>query len=209
VQPIFHQLDLYADWIYQLVAGQVALVPLILLFVEEAGLPIFIPGDAVLTYTGYKMSQTSNTPLWLAISVAMLAVIAGSSLLFFAARRWGEALVEKLGHFLFIKPSHIQRSEKLFNRYGFWAIFFGRHIPGMRIPVTIMAAISGVRYSTFIITTTGSTIWWVTVYLSLGHRFGNTIKDHIHRYVGGTVTVVVLFIVVMIALHFWRARRKN
>ncbi len=172
-------------------------------------MPIFIPGDAVLTYAGFKLSQTDHTPFWLAVAVAMVAVVAGSSLLFFAARRWGETLVEKIGHFLFIKPSHLRRGEKLFAKYGVWAIFFGRHLPGMRVPITIMAAVSGVRYSTFVATTIASTIWWVMAYLALGRKFGGTIQDHIHRYVGSTAVIAVLVVATLVGLHFWRSRRRR
>jgi len=206
---IFQQFDQYGDWIYQLMSSQTALVPLLLLFVEEAGLPIFVPGDAVLTYTGFKISQTADTPLWLGVIAAMIAVVAGSTLLFFLSRRWGQVIVDKFSHFLFIKPKHIKKGEFLFAKYGVWAIFFGRHLPGMRVPITILAAISGVRYSTFIVTTMASTVWWVTAYLTLGRKFGGTIQDHFHRYVGSAVAVAVILIVGTIALHFWRARRKH
>lgn len=205
----FQQFDQYSDWIFQLISSQVALMPLVLLFVEEAGLPLFVPGDAVLTYAGFKISQTGHTPFWLAVAVAMMAVVAGSTLLFFAARHWGEDLVEVLGRFLFIKPSHIRRGERLFARYGIWAIFFGRHIPGMRVPVTIMAAISNVKYSTFILTTIASTVWWVMAYLALGRKFGGTIQEHIHRYVGSTAVVVVILIMAVVGLHYWRGRRER
>ena len=206
---MLQNLDQYADWLYHLITSQVVLAPLLLLLVEEAGVPIFIPGDAVLTYTGFRLSTAAHTPLWLAFAVAMIAVAAGSTLLFFAARHWGQTLIENLGRYLFIKEKHLRRGEKLFAKYGIWAIFFGRHLPGMRVPITILAAASGIRYSTFIATTIASTSWWVLVYLSLGQRFGDTIRQHIRQYVGTTVTLAIIAAIVIIGLHLWRSNRRH
>lgn len=201
--------DYYTDWLGRAVLAQSALAPLLLLFLEEAGVPILIPGDSVLAYTGYKVAQGNATPLWLAFAVALFAVLAGASILFFVSRRYGQFVVDKIGKFIFLKESHIKRAENLFKKYGAWTIIIGRHIPGMRIPITIFAATSGVKYRTFILSTIVSTLAWVLLYLHLGKRFGENLHDVIHRYTGISIGVIAAVILLIIGLHIIGVRREN
>src|SRR4051812_23113026 len=109
-------LDTYIDWIEQFIRAQVVVAPLLLLFIEEIGIPIIVPGDAILGYTGYSISKTHGASLWFAFGVALLSVLLGSTILFFGSRRYGKRLVNKIGRFIFLKESHIERAEGLFKR---------------------------------------------------------------------------------------------
>jgi membrane protein DedA with SNARE-associated domain len=139
----------------------------------------------------------------------MVAIVAGSSLLFFAGRRWGQTIIKKVGRFIFLKEEHIKRAERLFARYGIWTIIIGRHIPGMRVPITLFAAISGVRYRTFILSTMFSAVFWVLIYLYIGARYGSRIQQTMQHYVGLSIGVIVGVIVLIIALHLWGAYREG
>ena len=177
------------------------LAPLLLLFLEEMGVPIFVPGDAILGYTGYRLSQTQGVSLWLAFFVAMVAVLAGASVLFWLSRRWGQKLIDRLGRFIFLRDSHMKKAEGLFARFGVWLIIFGRHIPGMRIPITVFAATSGVRYRTFIICTFISTSLWILFYLSIGARFGGDARQIFQHYATLSLVVLVALVLTFIGLH--------
>lgn len=200
---VINWLNSYTELIENFIQKQSVLAPLLLLLVEEAGVPIFIPGDGVLAYTGYSIQTTHQSSLLIAFSVAVLAVVIGSSILFFASRRYGQRLIVKLSRFIFLKQSHLDRAEQLFKRFGIWTIIVGRHIPGMRIPITIFAAISGVRYRTFILSTLASTLLWIWLYLSLGKRYGHDLQHYIDQSTGITIGVVVALVALVIGLHIW------
>lgn len=202
----------YTSWLSHALLAEGALAPLLLLFLEEAGIPLFIPGDAVLAYTGYRLSATHVAPFWVAVIVAMMAVLGGSSILFFASRRWGHIVVDKVGKFMFIKQKDINRAEVLFQKYGAWTIIVGRHVPGMRIPLTIFAGTSGMRYLVFIFSTLLSTIFWVMLALNFGTFFGANVERLLHRHIGLTLSLVAVFILTVIALHIagsYEQRRKD
>lgn len=191
------------------ISQQSALAPLFLLLIEEAGVPIFVPGDAILVYTGYNIQSSHHASFLLAFITATAAVLCGSSILFFAARRYGQNLIMRLGGFMFLKPRHIQRAEQLFKRYGVWTIIIGRHIPGMRIPITVFAATSGVRYRTFILSTFVSTALWIWLYLSVGRHYGTDIRHLLSRSIVAGVSVAVGFLAVIVGLHLYGNRRKK
>ncbi len=202
-------LDQYTEWIERFIQSQVVLAPLLLLFLEEMGVPIIVPGDAILAYTGLSVSRSHGASLWFAFTIALIAVILGASILFFISRRYGQKAVEKLGRFIFLKESHIERAEKLFAKFGIWTIIFGRHVPGMRIPITIFAAISGVKYRTFILSTLASTALWIVFYLHVGKRYGGDIQSTIQKYAGLSLVIIIAAIALIIGLHVWGAHKER
>ena len=179
----------------------VVLAPLLLLFLEEMGIPILVPGDAILGYTGYQLSQTHGIPLWSAFLVAMVAVLCGASVLFWLSRRWGQQFLDAVGRFIFLKDNHMHRAEHLFARFGAWLIIFGRHIPGMRVPITVFAATSGVRYRTFILCTFLSTSLWILFYLHVGERFGVDARQLFQHYATLSVMTLAILLLVVVGLH--------
>jgi membrane protein DedA with SNARE-associated domain len=195
-------LDRYTDVIQHFIATQLILSPLLLLFIEEMGIPIVMPGDAVLAYVGYKLSLHQNaSEFWLAFIMAMISIMAGSTILFFASRRWGQFILDKVARFVFIKEKQVHRVERMFVKYDFWAIIIGRHIPGLRIIVTILAGTSGVRYSTFAISTLISATAWVLIFMSIGKRLGADFHGLIQHYIGLSLAVTVAVVAGVIILH--------
>lgn len=209
IQVVADILNRYTELIETFIQKQSVLAPLLLLFVEEAGVPILIPGDGVLAYTGYSVQTTHQSSLLIAFAAAVFAVIIGASILFFAARRYGQRFITKLGKFIFLKKSHLERAEHLFKRYGVWTIIVGRHIPGMRIPITIFAAISGVRYRTFVLSTLSSTLLWIWLYLSLGKRYGSNLQHLLSQSTGLTIGVLTGLVLVIFGLHFYGKNRQD
>lgn len=173
------QLEAIEDSIRTFVVHQAVIAPFILLFIEESGIPLPIPGDVYLAFTGYQVSK-GTVPYWGAFLMLLIAVLAGSSILYFISARWGTLLVDKLGIYLHLNQKKLVEVEKDFKKYGIFLIIFGRHIPGLRIPITVFSGISGVSYPTFIISTFISIVFWIAFYLALGERVGKNVMKHFH-----------------------------
>lgn len=207
---LFTWIDQYIDTIQHFLATKIVLAPLLLLFLEEAGVPLIVPGDMIIAYTGYKLSINPHGPgLWQAFFAALLAALCGSSVLFLISRRWGQQIILQLGKFVFIKEKHIRQAEALFARWGILAIIIGRHIPGLRIPVTIFAATSGVKYITFLFSTFISTAAWIFFYLSAGKRLGASFHTEVQKYVGFTLGFIAAVTVGIILLHLVGMYRES
>lgn len=211
---LFDWIDQYVDLLQQFLHSKVVLAPLLLLFIEEAGIPLPINGDIILAYTGYRLSLNPSGPgIWQAFFAAQVAALLGATILFFLSRRWGQLVIYKLGKFIFLKEEQIRKAEAMFARWGVLGIIVGRHIPGLRIPVTIFAATSGIRYRTFILSTFISTSVWILFYLIIGKRIGAHFHTEIQHYVGSTAAVIAGLFAVVIALHligtFREARRSS
>lgn len=163
--------DLTADRIEPLMAHQGIYAPLLLLVIEEMGIPLPIPGDFVIAYSGYQIARgTISYPI--AFLILLISILIGSSILFLVSARYGQALVLKFGRYIHLNESSLKAVEKQFNRYGSWVIIFGRLLPWIRVPITVFAGISGISYKKFLVCTFISTMLWIPLYLYLGKNLG-------------------------------------
>jgi membrane protein DedA with SNARE-associated domain len=185
------------------------LVGFVLIYIEESGLPLFIPGDAFLLYVGHRLPH--NFPVlfaaWLGFT---LAVTLGATNLYLLSRRYGRRLLEhRIARFLELTPSRLDRAEAWFARWGPWTLIFGRHIPGFRVPLTVAAGVLKLRYRIFAISVAVSSAAWAGVFLLLGVLFGDSIERSIRSSplaYGGVAAVIV---VVIVAFAFLRSRRNE
>jgi membrane-associated protein len=185
------------------------LVGFVLIYIEESGLPLFIPGDAFLLYVGHRLPH--NFPVlfaaWLGFT---LAVTLGATNLYLLARRYGRRLLEhRIARFLELTPSRLDRAEAWSARWGPWTLIFGRHIPGARVPLTVAAGILKLPYRIFAISVAVSSAAWAGVFLLLGVLFGDSLERAIRSsplVYGGVAAGIVLLIV---AVAFIRSRRRG
>jgi membrane-associated protein len=185
------------------------LVGFALIYIEESGVPLFIPGDAFLLYVGHRLPR--NFPVlfaaWLGFT---LAVTLGATNLYLLARRYGRRLLEhRIARFLELTPERLDRAEAWFARWGPWTLIFGRHIPGFRVPLTVAAGILKLRYRLFAVSVAVSSAAWAGVFLLLGVLFGDSLERSIRStplVYGGVAGGIV---VAVIAVAVVRARRQR
>lgn len=178
-----------------------------LIYIEETGIPLFIPGDVFLLYVGSRLPR--DVPILFAAWLGfVLAVTLGSTNLYLLSRRFGRRLIEhRLARFLHLTPERVADAELWFRRYGPWALIFGRHIPGFRVPLTVVAGLLELPYRLFAISVAVSSAIWAGVFLALGAIFGNSIERSIRSNLLLVGAVALVIVVVVAAVAFIRSRR--
>jgi membrane protein DedA with SNARE-associated domain len=167
-----------------------------LLYAEESGVPMPMPGDVFVMYVGHHTAQNLLTLLsaWLGL---IALVVLGASNLYWISQRWGRSIVEhRLAKLLHLTPTKIDQAERWFARWGVWTLVFGRHVPGLRVPLTVAAGIFRVRYRVFIASVAVSTAVWAGFFMTLGALFGGRIGHLLSLHRSG---YVILPAVVMLA----------
>ena len=192
-----------ASMVAEIVEGKGYIGAIGLLYLEESGVPMPVPGDIFVMYIG---RQTAAQPLLLlAAWLALIAtVVAGSSNLYLLARRFGRQWADgRPGQMLHLTPERLARAEQVFKRWGILAIIFGRHIPGFRVPITIAAGTLQTRYSTFAASVAVSTAAWAGFYLLVGLWLGPHVSDFLqaHRW---TYFAIVALVVIAIGYIVFR-----
>jgi membrane protein DedA with SNARE-associated domain len=128
-------------WVYLLVGGVIG--------IESMGIPV--PGEITLV-TASLLSVTTRIDPWLVAASASAGAIIGDSIGYFIGRRGGRHLLERVGrrfpkHF---GPTHLAKAERAFQRWGVWAVFFGRFIALLRILAGPLAGALHVPYGKFL-----------------------------------------------------------
>ena len=184
------------------------LVGFALLYIEESGVPLFIPGDAFLAYVGHRLPH--NVPVFLVAWIGfVLAVTFGATNLYLLSRRYGRRLLEhRLAGVLHLTPERLDTAERSFRRWGPWALIFGRHIFGLRVPLTVAAGVLKLPYRTFAISVAISSAAWAAVFLLLGLFFGDSVerslRSHPLLYFAFGAAIVVAVVVIAVV----RVRRR-
>lgn len=181
-----------------------------LIYVEESGIPLFIAGDAFLVYVGHRLPD--HLPIFVAAWLGFtLAVTLGATNLYLIARRYRRRLVEhRLALFLHVNPRTLEMAEQWFARFGPWALIFGRHIPGLRVPLTIAAGILHLPYHIFAISVAVSSSAWAAAFLALGAIFGDSVERSIRsRPLLYGVAVVTIFVLTAGLVALRRAAKRS
>jgi membrane protein DedA with SNARE-associated domain len=178
-----------------------------LLYIEESGVPLPVPGDVYVAYLG-KLNAPSTSHIVLAWLGVIAVVVGGSTNLYLVSRRWAPRLFRNrfVREVLRVDEVRLETVRRWSKRWGALAIIFGRHVPGFRIPVTVLAATTGVPYRIFAPSVAVSTAVWAAIGLWIGATFGQSIgvlltrNPWLYLVAFGLVVVAIAIIVV----RLWR-----
>jgi membrane protein DedA with SNARE-associated domain len=185
------------------------LAPFALLLVEEAGVPLPVPGDVSVMYVGHHIA-TEEIDWWVAWFGLIGTVVAGSSVLYWVARWKGERLIRRVGRFIHVNESSMRRAERWFNRRGVLAVIFGRHIPGLRIPITLAAGTLRFPYPLFAASVAVSTAVWAGVFLIIGATLGQRAMNAVlHPHAGSHIIVGLGLVGLVMAAIVLRRRSRR
>ncbi|WP_248958532.1 DedA family protein [Sphaerisporangium perillae] len=138
-------------WICVIVAAVIGL--------ESLGIPL--PGEVVLVSAALLSAQHVVSPVWVGVCASAGAII-GDSIGYAIGRKGGQPLFDRLGrrfpkHF---GPNHLAKAEKAFDRWGMWAVFFGRFIALLRILAGPLAGALRMPYWRFLVANVLGGIMW-------------------------------------------------
>lgn len=172
--------------VYLLVGGFVC--------VESLGIPV--PGEIVLISAALLASQHTIpvSPLWIAIA-AIAGAIIGDNIGFLIGRKWGHSLFDWLGrkfpsHF---GPAHIAYAEKVFNRWGVLAVFFGRFVALLRIFAGPLSGALEMPYPRFLAANAAGGICWAGGLTVAVYYLGEVANKWFSRFSWVALVVAVLF----------------
>src|SRR5205823_10601710 len=103
----------------------------VVILLEEIGIPLPAPGDVAVTYGGY-LTTTGAIPYPLAYVAVVAGAVIGATINLTVTGRYGRPFIGRFGRYVGVSEEKLAQAERIFKRWGPWAIIVGRHIPGMR-----------------------------------------------------------------------------
>jgi membrane protein DedA with SNARE-associated domain len=176
--------------------------------VESLGVPL--PGEIVLV-SAALMSSHHNlavNPIGVG-AAAVIGAVVGDSIGYSIGRRFGMPLFDKLGrrfpkHF---GPGHVALAEKLFNRWGVRAVFFGRFIALLRIFAGPLAGALKMPYPRFLAANVSGGICWAGGTTALVYYAGMAAERWLERF--SWVALVIAVVAGIIAAILLRERTSR
>ena len=183
VEALLHSIPPLA--VYLVVGGVVG--------IESLGVPL--PGEIVLVSAALMSSHhdLAVNPIGVGVA-AVIGAVVGDSIGYSIGRRFGMPLFDKLGrrfpkHF---GPGHVALAERLFNRWGVRAVFFGRFIALLRIFAGPLAGALKMHYRRFLAANVSGAICWAGGTAALVYFAGIAAERWLERFSWIALVVAVV-----------------
>lgn len=171
----------------------------LLIFLEEMGVPLPLPGNLLLAFLGMQSSRDNPNIIQL-ILVMTCASIAGSITLYVLGDRIGHPLLLRWGKWFGLEERRVALIERWLARYGAPVVFIGRILPGFRTPTSAVSGIFNISMVVFAIATSIAALVWTTFWVVGGRILGHSL--HLGRFLNGNHTFTTAVVIGLASLIF-------
>jgi membrane protein DedA with SNARE-associated domain len=152
----------------------------VFLLIEEAGVPVPIPGDVLMLVLGVH-AREGAVSLWEAIGATWFGTMVGSTILYTASRIAGRGMVYRYGRFIRLTPERLDTTERWLKKHGLLAVFLGRLVPGLRIVTAVACGVFEVPFRSFFPAMGVGALLYIIIYTLLGYFLGPPVLDFLER----------------------------
>lgn len=185
----------YGNWIYGI---------LFLIIFVETGLVVMplLPGDSLLFAAGALAASQGGINIAVLIPLLMVAALLGDNTNYFVGKYFGN-LIKSKEKILFLKRSHIEKTEAYYAKYGGKTVIIARFIPIVRTVAPFVAGAGSMTYKKYIINCVLGAILWVGGVTILGYLAGNIpfVKNNFEVVIFGIIGISVLPIIIGYIQH--------
>ena len=194
------------EFLHLLGSGPALIIVCAFLLIEESGIPIPVPGDAVLMSAGY-IAWAHGARLLLFMPIGYLCAVTGAAVCYWVSRKLGRAVILRHGKKIQITEARLNKAEHLMNRAAARTVGIARMFPGGRINASIAAGCLNVPFKRFYSGVLISSVFWVSGFTLLCYVLGekmNAVLPWLDK-----ISVAIVPGLVVIAVLEWRHRRQN
>lgn len=193
-----------ADWATHLLETTGYLGLVILMALESMIAPI--PSEAVMPFAGFLIVDGSFS--WVGVIVfSTLGSFIGSIISYYLGYWGGRPLVLKVGKYFLLDKSHLDATEKYFNKSGEVTIFVARFIPVIRHLISIPAGLAKMNFGKFILYTVLGAACWNTILTVAGYYLKDN-WDSLMKY-SHIIDIVIVVILALALLYVIRKLYKD
>jgi membrane protein DedA with SNARE-associated domain len=190
------------------VVGDLGLPGIFLLMVPESAC-IPIPSEATMLFAGFNVSEGKYS-LFAAVAVGSIANLVGSWIAYAVGYYGRLELLDRYKVF-HVKPEHLALTERWFERWGSWAVFFSRMLPIVRTFISLPAGVARMPFWKFSALTLAGCVPWILMLTLVGKAARDNWtdwKDRLH-YVDYGVAAIIVLGVLWLVVRWWQRRRTR
>lgn len=189
------------EWLDTVPAAAVYALVGLVIGLESLGIPL--PGEIILVSAALLSSQHAGIDPVVLGACASAGAIIGDSIGYAIGRKGGRPLLAWLGkkfpkHF---SEGHIATAERSFEKWGMWAVFFGRFVALLRIFAGPLAGVLRMPYWKFLIANVFGGILWAGGTTAVIYYVGIVAESWLKRFSWlGLVAAVLIGLTSMLVL---------
>jgi membrane protein DedA with SNARE-associated domain len=157
------------DWVLATVNGWGYPGIFILMALESTVLPI--PSELVVIPAGYLAYQGEMNVVLIFLA-STLGSLAGAFVNYAFALLVGRPFLERYGHWFFVRPELLHKTDAFFARHGAISTFTGRLVPGIRHLISLPAGLTRMNVLAFSLYTGLGAGVWSAILVALGYFIG-------------------------------------
>lgn len=178
--------------------GSLTYVLLFAIVFVETGLVVMplLPGDSLLFSVGLLAAASGQLAVGTVIPMLILAALLGDQVNYFLGRFFSD-FIKQREQMLFLKRSHVQKTEEFYAKYGSSTVILARFVPIVRTVAPFVAGAGRMSYPIYLLFGfLGATLWVTSITLA-GYFLGDNewVKTNFEKVVLGIVGVSVLPII--------------
>jgi membrane-associated protein len=156
-----------------------------------------LPGDSLLFSVGLLAAASGQLTLTTVIPLLIIAALLGDQVNYFVGRNFS-TWIKNREQVLFLKRSHIEKTEDFYATYGSKMVILARFVPIVRTVAPFVAGAGRMSYPVYLLFGfLGACLWVVSITLA-GYFLGDNewVKVNFEKVVLGIVGVSVLPIII-------------
>lgn len=169
------------------------------MFLDSANIPA---GSEILLLFGGYMSKISKLDLHALILITTISTTIGAILNYYLGMWGGEPLFKRFGKYFFITEDDYANAVNWLNKYGNFAGFFGRLIPGIRTFISFPAGVAKVKVVPFSLWTLAGSLVWCAAFCYIGSSLGAKWKS-IYVYLKEFHIIIAVMVFILISVFIW------
>ncbi|MER7908703.1 DedA family protein [Streptomyces sp. NPDC096068] len=190
------------EWLETIPPIAVYLLVGVVIGLESLGIPL--PGEIVLVSSALLASQHGDINPYVLGACATVGAIVGDSIGYAIGRKGGRPLLARLGkkfpkHF---SEANIGLAESSFQKWGMWAVFFGRFVALLRIFAGPLAGVLHMPYWKFLVANVFGGILWAGGTTAVVYSVGVVAEAWLKRFSWlGLVLAVLIGLTSMLVIR--------
>ncbi|MBN2385535.1 MAG: DedA family protein [Anaerolineales bacterium] len=204
---IFLHIDVYLSDIIAQYGGWTYGLLFFVIFMETGFVVTpFLPGDSLLFAAGtFTAGDAPPLNIFLLWGLVLVAAIAGDTVNYWIGHAVGARAYT--GEVKWVKKEYMDRTHAFFEKHGGKTIFLARFVPIIRTFAPFVAGVGKMSYGYFLSWNVIGGFTWVTIFLFLGHFFGNL--EFVQKHFELVIVAIILISVVPIGIEWLKARREK
>ncbi|MFF7967653.1 DedA family protein [Streptomyces sp. NPDC007903] len=197
------------EWLDSVPAVAVYALVSLVIGLESLGIPL--PGEIVLVSAALMSSQHTGIDPFVLGACATAGAVIGDSIGYAIGRKGGRPLLAWLErkfprHF---GEAHVAAAERSFEKWGMWAVFFGRFIALLRIFAGPLAGVLRMPYWKFLIANVLGGVVWAGGTTAVVYYVGMVAEDWLKRFSWVALVAAIVVGLGSFVVMKRRSRRKE